>query len=242
MLNPKAMNALDSPDETLDLLARSALCRGMEPQTVKDLAQHATRIDRARGEALCTEGTEADALFLIARGVVKLVRSLDSGRDVIIELVSRGDVVGEAALTDGGVYDASAVCVHPSTALAIGREAARALVAANPEAVRNVLALLHASLLRAHQRVEDLSVFGVRQRIARFFIRLADWTGRQEHGRTVVPLVLSRQELAALVGTTMETAIRVMSGLRQQGLVEPARRGVVLPDRAALELVAGGAP
>jgi CRP/FNR family transcriptional regulator len=105
-----------------------------------------------------------------------------------------------------------------------------------------VLALLHASLLRAHQRVEDLSIFGVRQRIARFLIRLADWTGRQERGRIVVPLALSRQELAALVGTTMETTIRVMSGLRQQGLVEPARRGVVLTDRAALELVAGGAP
>ena len=109
-------------------------------------------------------------------------------------------------------------------------------------AIRNVLALLQASLRRAHLRVEDLSIFGVRQRIARFLIRLADWTGRQERGRTVVPLALSRQELAALVGTTMETTIRVMSGLRQQGLVEPARRGVVLTDRAALETVAAGAP
>jgi hypothetical protein len=109
-------------------------------------------------------------------------------------------------------------------------------------AIRNVLALLQASLRRAHLRVEDLSIFGVRQRIARFLIRLADWTGRQERGRTVVPLALSRQELAALVGTTMETTIRVMSGLRQQGLVEPARRGVVLTDRAALERVAAGAP
>jgi len=236
------MDAPGSPDETLELLARSALCRGMEPEKIEDLARHATRIDRSRGEAFCTEGQPADALLLIARGVVKLVRSLDSGREVIIELVGRGDVVGEAALTDGGFHDASAVSVHPSTALAIGRERARDFVAANPDAVRNVLALLHASLLRAHQRVEDLSVFGVRQRIARYLIRLADWTGRQEGGRTVVPLALSRQELAALVGTTMETTIRVMSGLRQQGLVEPARRGVVLTDRAALEMVAGGAP
>ena len=241
LADPSAMNGRGSPDETLELLARSGLCRGMEPETVKDLARHARRIDRPRGEAFCTEGAPADELFLIARGVVKLVRSLDSGRDVIIELVGRGDVVGEAALTDGR-HDASAVAVHPSTALAIGRERARDFVGANPDAVRNVLALLDGSLLRAHQRVEDLSVFGVRQRIARFLIRLADWTGRQERGRTVVPLALSRQELAGLVGTTMETTIRVMSGLRQQGLVEPARRGVVLTDLAALAMVAGGAP
>jgi CRP-like cAMP-binding protein len=236
------MNDAGSNEDALDLLARSTLCHGMELEIVSDLARHAVRLERARGEGFCAEGAPAESLFLIARGVVKLVRSLDSGRDVIVELVGPGDVLGEAALTDGGVYDASAICVHPSTALAIGRGAAQAFVTSNPEAIRNVLALLHASLQRAHLRVEDLSIFGVRQRIARFLIRLADWTGRQERGRTIVPLALSRQELAALVGTTTETTIRVMSGLRQQGLVEPARRGVVLTDRAALETVAAGEP
>jgi len=236
------MNDAGSNEDALELLARSTLCHGMELEIVSDLARHAVRLERARGEAFCAEGAPAESLFLITRGVVKLVRSLDSGRDVIVELVGPGDVLGEAALTDGGVYDASAICVHPSTALAIGRGAAQAFVTSNPEAIRNVLALLHASLQRAHLRVEDLSIFGVRQRIARFLIRLADWTGRQERGRTIVPLALSREELAALVGTTTETTIRVMSGLRQQGLVEPARRGVVLTDRAALETVAAGEP
>jgi CRP-like cAMP-binding protein len=234
------MNDAGPNKDALDLLAQSALCQGMELETVKELARYAVRVERARGERFCSEGAPAETLFLISRGVVKLVRSLDSGRDVIVELVGPGEVLGEAALTDGSNYDASAVCVHPSTALAIGRNAAQAFVTSNPEAIRNVLALLHGSLRRAHLRVVDLSIFGVRQRIARFLIRLADWTGRHERGRTVVPLALSRQELAALVGTTMETTIRVMSGLRQQGLIEPARRGVVLIDRTALETVAAG--
>jgi CRP-like cAMP-binding protein len=236
------MSNAGSTEEALELLAGSTLCQGMRLETVSGLARHAVRVERARGESFCAEGARAESLFLLARGVVKLVRSLDSGRDVIVELVGPGEVLGEAALTDGGVYDASAICVHPSTALAVGREAAQAFVTSHPAAIRNVLALLQASLRRAHLRVEDLSIFGARQRIARFLIRLADWTGRQECGRTVVPLALSRQELAALVGTTMETTIRVMSGLRQQGLVEAARRGVVLTDRAALEMVAAGAP
>ncbi len=233
------MNGPGVHDEKAELLARSPLCHGIDLGTVKELARFATLVERARGESFCTEGAPAEGLFLLTRGVVKLVRSLEGGRDVIIELVGHGDVIGEAALTDAALYDASAICVHPSTALAIGREAAQSFVAANPGAVRNVLALLHESLLRAHQRVEDLSIFRVRQRLARFLVRLGDWVGREEGGRIVVPLALSRQELAALVGTTMETTIRVMSGLRQEGLVTPARRGVVLNDRAALELIAG---
>jgi CRP/FNR family transcriptional regulator len=227
--------------EAVQLLAGSALCRGMPPDAAEVLARHATLIDRARGDELHREGAPAAALFVIVRGVMKLVRSLDGGRELIIELAGRGDVLGEAALADDAVYDSRAVCVHPSTVLVIPRADALAFVADNPGAVRNVVSLLHACVLRAHRRVEDLAVFGTRQRLARFLLRLADWTGHETEGRVVVPLALSRQELAALIGTTMETTIRLMTALRQQGLVAPARRGIVLPDRAALEVIAAGA-
>lgn len=230
--------AMAPPDDVLALLAHSALCRGMPPDGVSGLATEATVIERGAGDVLCADGAPADALFLIVRGVVKLVRALESGRDVIVELLGRGDLFGESALADDAAYDTRAVCVHPSTVLAIPHDAALRFLAAHPEAVRNLLALMNASVVRAHRRVEDLAVFGVRQRIARFLIRLADWAGRADQGRTVVPVALSRQELAALVGTTMETAIRVMSSLRREGLVQPGRRGIVLPDRAALELLA----
>lgn len=225
-------------DDTAHLLSHSALGRGMPVGAVRDLAAHITVIERAQGDEICAEGAPATSLFLIARGIVKLVRALESGREVIVELLGRGDLFGESALADGGSYDSRATCVHPSTVLAIPRAAALELMSAHPQAVRNLLAVMNDSVLRAHRRVEDLAVFGVRQRIARFLIRLADWAGRAEQGRTVLPVALSRQDLASLVGTTTETTIRVMSGLRRDGLVMPARRGIVLPDRDALEAVA----
>jgi CRP/FNR family transcriptional regulator len=227
-------------EDALQLLARSALFLGIPPEPIVALAERCSLWNRGRGDSLYADGLPATALFVIARGVVKLVRQLDSGREVIIELAGRGDVLGESALTDGAVYESRAVCIHPSTVLVVPRGEALAFIAAHPEAVQNVLAVLNMSLSRVRRRVEDLSVFGVRQRLARFLIRLADWTGRDERGRLMVPLALSRQELAGLVGTTMETTIRVMSSLRDQGLVEPARRGLVLTDRAALERVAEG--
>jgi CRP-like cAMP-binding protein len=233
-----SIGVLDQHEGALDLLTRSSLCRGLSVAVVRTLTEHASLLERARGDTLYTEGEPAKALLLVSRGVIKLVRALESGRDVIIEIVGPGEIIGEAALTDGAVHDARAVCVHPSTLMAIPREDVLAFIGANPAAVRNVIALLHASLLGAHRRVEDMAVFGVRQRIARLFLRMADWTGRPVDDRIVVPVALSRQELAALVGTTTETTIRVMHALREEGLVEPARRGVVLLDRAALELVA----
>jgi CRP-like cAMP-binding protein len=236
------MTAFGLEQEARDLLTHSSLARGLPPTAVAVLADRSTVLERGRDDALYDEDEPARGLFLIVRGVIKLVRELGTGREIIIELVGPGEVIGEAALADDGRHDTRAVCLHPVAVVSIPREEVHAFIRQNPEAARNVIALLHRSLLGAHRRVEDLAVFGVRQRIARLLLRLADWTGREQSGRIHVPLALSRQELADLVGTTMETTIRVMTSLRQGGLVEPARRGVVLRDRAALELVAAGSP
>lgn len=227
-----------SAESVAGLLLQSPFCQGMSLESVAAVAQRASRVEHSRGGQLFAEGAPAETLFLITRGIVKLVHSLDIGRDVIVELVGRGEMLGEASLTDNAVFDSTAICLHPTEALAIPRPVAQSFVASNPAAVRNVLALLHQSLIRSHRRIEDLSIFRVRRRIARFLIRLADWIGREERGRVVVSVALSRQELAALVGTTLETTIRVMSDLRQEGLVEPGRRGVVLTDLATLRVVA----
>jgi CRP-like cAMP-binding protein len=236
------MTTFGLAEEARDTLTQSSLARGMPPDAIALLADRSTLLERARGDELYDEDAPARSLFLIIRGVIKLVRELETGREVIIELVGPGEVIGEAALADDARHDTRAVCLHPAVVVSIPREEVHAFIRQNPEAARNVIALLHRSLLGAHRRVEDLSVFGVRQRIARLLLRLADWTGRVQEGRIHVPLALSRQELAALVGTTMETTIRVMTSLREGGLVEPARRGVVLNDRAALEQVASSRP
>jgi CRP/FNR family transcriptional regulator len=224
----------DGVREPDGVLARAPFCAGVPIAAVAELGRRATTVEGTRGATLYKEGSPATRLFVLTRGVVKLSRGLADGREVIVELAGPGDVIGEAALIADLGYGTTAVCVHPSSALAIPREDAVAFVAAQPAAVRNVVALLHAGVRRAQQRVEDMAIFGARQRIARFLLRLADWSGRADSAGVLVPLALSRQELAALAGTTVETAIRVMSELRRQGVVKAARRGFLVSDRAAL--------
>lgn len=215
--------------------------RGIDPAAIASATERASLVEGARGETVYAEGGPATTLYFVVRGVLKLIRTLDRGRDVIVDLAGRGDVIAEAALSDDAAYDTGAVCVHPSTILALPREDVLHLIESQPEAIRTMVAWLNDCVRRAQRRVEDLAVFGVRQRIARHLLRMAEWTGRSTAGGDiVVPVALSRRELAALVGTTMETAIRIMSTLRREGLVEPGRCGIVLKDRAALAAVASG--
>jgi CRP-like cAMP-binding protein len=217
------------------ILASSSLGRGVDPAAIADLAHRAAFVEKLRGEPLFEHRQPAETLYAVVRGCLKLLRPLETGRDVIVELIGPGDIIGEAALCDDATYTTRAVCVHPSTALALPRQDVIAFIEREPLAARNVVSLLHSCVTRAQSRVEDMAVFRVRQRIVRFLLRLGEWIGREEGGKLVVPVALSRQEIAELCGTTMETAIRVMSALRQQGLVVSARRGFVLTDVAALE-------
>jgi CRP/FNR family transcriptional regulator len=87
-------------------------------------------------------------------------------------------------------------------------------------------------------RLAELTGGRIDIRFARLFLKLADQLGRQEQGATFIALALSRQDLADLTGTTIETAIRIMSRWNKDGVVRTEREGFVIVDRAALEGIA----
>ena len=75
----------------------------------------------------------------------------------------------------------------------------------------------------------------VEPRLARLFLKLADENGQPHADGVFIPLPLSRQEVADLTGTTIETTIRIMSRWGKQGVVRTEKDGFVVVDRAALE-------
>jgi CRP/FNR family transcriptional regulator len=81
----------------------------------------------------------------------------------------------------------------------------------------------------------------VEYRIAHLLLKLADRIGEKGSGDEItIPILLSRQDIADLVGTTVETAIRVMSRWRKMGIVTNDKRGILIRDRDTLEDLAAG--
>jgi CRP/FNR family transcriptional regulator len=75
-------------------------------------------------------------------------------------------------------------------------------------------------------------------RLARLFLKLADQIGVPDRGGIFVPMPLARQELADLIGTTIETTIRIMSRWQKEDFVRTEKDGFVIVDRGSLEAVA----
>jgi CRP/FNR family transcriptional regulator, nitrogen oxide reductase regulator len=112
------------------------------------------------------------------------------------------------------------------------------LLETQPSLVRGLLLGMTTRLVELTNRLAELTGGRIEPRFARLFLKLATEMGRAERGGTFVPLPLSRQELADLTGTTIETCIRIMSRWNKDDVVRTEKDGFVVLDRGELEQIA----
>jgi CRP/FNR family transcriptional regulator len=124
--------------------------------------------------------------------------------------------------------------------LLIPRQSFFELLERHPTLVRGLLGSLSLRLVELTTRLAELTGGRIESRFARLFLKLADQLGRPDRGRVFVPLVLSRQELADLTATTIETSIRIMSRWNKDDVLRTEKDGFVILDRPALEELAQG--
>lgn len=191
-----------------------------------------------KGMTLFGEGDASDSLFTVITGRVKVSKMTARGTDVILEIFGPGDPVGAVAVYESRAYPATATALEPTTCLLIPRQAFFSLLESYPTMVRGLLVGLTHRLVELTNRLTELSGGRVEARLARFLLKLADDMGQRATDGVFIPLALSRQEIADMIGTTIETSIRIMSRWSKEGVVRTEKNGFTLLDRAALETVA----
>ncbi|MEO8053937.1 MAG: Crp/Fnr family transcriptional regulator [Acidobacteriota bacterium] len=208
----------------------------LKPEERRLLAPVCRAVAYEKGEEVFREGAPAEDLCFVVLGRVKVVKA-GPDRDVILGLFGPGEPVGAVAVFEGKRFPASAVALEPSTVLRVPERAFFAAIDAHPEMTRSLLQGLMVRQFEITRRLADLSA-PVERRIARLLLTLAARMGRAEGGPVTIPLALSRLEIAELTGTTVETAIRVMSRWGKDGLVATTPDGFLVNDEAALRKIA----
>ena len=225
-------------EEVDGLLRVTPVFRRLSPDDRRKVAQ-ATSIRRFdKGEMIFEQDTPSDAFYTIASGRVKIFKMLPSGKDLILEVFGAGDPLGAVAAYDGRPFPASAQALEDTTCLFIPRTDFFRLLEEHPSLVRGLMLGMTVRLVELTNRLAELSGARIESRLARLFLKLAREMGRPERGGTFIPLALSRQELADMTGTTIETGIRIMSRWGKQNVVRTEKDGFVVLDRAALDATA----
>jgi CRP-like cAMP-binding protein len=191
-----------------------------------------------KGDQVFGEGDPSDVFAVVVSGRVKIVKMTPAGKDVILEIFGTGDPFGAVAAYEGRPFPASAIALEDRVCLLTPRQSFFVLLEQHPSLVRGLLLGLTQRLVELTNRLTEMTGGRVEARIARLFLKLADNMGRPAADGIAIPMALSRQELADLTGTTIETCIRVMSRWGKDALVRTEKDGFVLLDKPALEELA----
>ena len=239
----------DAPDATYtaavalatpSILAETDLFRRVSPEDLQRVAEVSAVRTYDRGDRVFDEGDPSDHFFIVLTGRVKVFKHLPDGHDGILGMFGPNGPLGAIATYESKPYPAAATALEPTTCLVIPRQAFFALLDRQPSLVRGLLGGLSLRLAELTTRLADMSGSRVEVRLARFFVKLGEQIGRPDRGGLFIPLVLGRQELADFTGTTIETAIRIMSRWSREGVLRTDRDGFVILDAANLANIANG--
>ncbi|MFZ0548711.1 MAG: Crp/Fnr family transcriptional regulator [Candidatus Promineifilaceae bacterium] len=182
----------------------------------------------AQGAYFFHQGEDADTLYVITAGRVKLSQVNESGSQVIVDYLGAGNGLGIIVALSNMAYPLSAEAVEACEAVAWDRETMKALMMRNPRLAFNGLDMIAGRFVRLQERFNDMATRQVEQRLARTLLRLVRQFGRRvEHG-VLIDIPLSRQNLAEMTGTNLYQISRILSKWEKAGLVSSRRQSIIL--------------
>lgn len=228
---------LTTATPVLPTLRASKLFGGLDERLLAEFARAAHRARFARGDFLWRAGDPAMAITVITSGLVKICQPLRQGQSTIVGLFGPRESLGDMAVIGRMGYPADALAASDSVEiLRVEKTAVLDAMHRHPAvgiAINRSL-VEHSNQLRG--KIQILAAGSVERRLATLLVHLAERFGDElEDGCTGIPVVLSRTELACLVGTTVETTIRIMSRWQKAGLVETTADGFRLCNVEAME-------
>jgi CRP-like cAMP-binding protein len=222
------------------LLRANAIFATLPGNEVDALAAVAREESHRVREYIFMEGDPALWLYIVKAGRVKILRQSRTGRDVVLELLGPGEVFGGVAVIERRAYPASAQVVEAATVVKIPGEVLLAVSERQPSVIREMALMIGRRLRSAHDSVKSLAVDPVEARLAARLLRLAESEGPARTTGLKLPFHLTRQSLADMTGTTVETTIRIVSRWLKDGLLLDDNGRFVLADVAALRALAEG--
>ena len=167
-----------------------------------------------KGEPIFDEGERLKGVFCIKDGVCKVSKMSENGRNQIISLVTKGDLLGERSLISDEASNLKAVALNDMEVCFIPKEEIMKDLSKNPTFSMSVLKDMANTLKQADNVIVDMAQKTVKQRLAETLLKLQDKFG--SNSENTINVHLSREDIANIIGTATESAIRLLSDLKKR--------------------------
>lgn len=221
----------------LDILSRVPFFADLSGEAVAEVNQLFHEHGYEPGRPIYYAGDPAARLYVVAVGKVKLLQHTLSGQDVLLDILTPGEFFGSLSVLGDETYPDTALAQTMACILAIAADDFHAILRRYPTVTVIALEVMSRRLKAAHVMIRQLSAHSVEHRIAAALLKLAEKLGEPRPEGLLIQMPLSRQELAEMTGTTVETASRVMSQFQKDGLIRTGRQWVAIADKLSLAAI-----
>ncbi len=216
------------------LVLETALFRSLSSEQVSRFVCVFCPTRYRRNQILFFEGGAAQHLFALNVGLVKMVKSLENGKERITRILFPGDLFGLEALSEA-TYPLTAVVLQDSEICSVPRDQFFAFLRTNPDISLNMIRFLLGEVAEIRTQMTTMSFKDARMRVATFLLSLVSPDERISANSCSLILPLTSQEIAEILELSPETVSRTWNVLRRKGLIEKRGRRLVVPDLNALE-------
>jgi len=191
-----------------------------------------------KGQAIFEEGDKLNGVFCVREGVSKLSKLSANGKDQIVKLASKGEVMGQRSVIAEESSNLSAVAVSDMEVCFIPKEGIIDTLHNNPNFTVEVLRHMAHDLRQADDVIVNMSQKSVKQRVAEAFLYLGENFGEDSEG--FLSVTLSREDIANVVGTATESCIRIISEFKKKGYIKTSGKKIGVANEKKLRNMVEG--
>ncbi|WP_438964447.1 Crp/Fnr family transcriptional regulator [Winogradskyella sp.] len=188
-----------------------------------------------KGQVIFEEGETLNGVYCVRDGVCKLTKLSENGKDQVVKLVVKGGLLGKRSLVTEQKTNLSAVALNDMEMCFIPKSEIMADLVKNPKFTMNVLKKMANDLKDSDISLVNMAQKSVKRRMAEILIYIYDNFGT--NADDYLNIVISREDYASIVGTATESAIRILSQFKKEGLISTKGKQIKIEDYGSLKWI-----
>lgn len=210
----------------------------LSKEELKSMSSCKTSLTVKKGETLFNEGEHLKGVYCIKEGTCKVSKISENGRDQIVNLVQKGNLIGQRSLISEETSNLKAVALNDMQVCFIPKDEIIKDIEKNNALTMGLLKNMVTSLKKAENSIVDMAQKTVRQRLAKMLLYLHSNFNTDANGYIVIQL--SREEIANIIGTATESAIRILSEFKKKGVIDFKLKAIRIIDADEIEKIKQG--
>ena len=202
---------------------RVQLFSGLGPEEMSRIAEHARNLRKTRGDFIYMPGDRADFVYILKQGRVKLSVLSESGKEIAIDIIQRGEIFGEFALVDESLRSNMTQALDDIVTWIFPKSSFTHLLSTQPKLALSYIRLVGDRRRRMEKKLSDITSKAVSARACKLLHELATSACESETVNNDYLVPLTHQDVASLIGAARQTTTTVLNDLERRGIIDLGR-------------------